>query len=120
MLGAPSRIHSGSPLTFLHIGLGLIELAVIARVMLRPHRDPSSRIAWVVVIAVLPVVGILAYLLFGETNIGRRRVYRAREVLASLPSSVPSWLGVEPHLRPELPEHVSRFILVPVPGWKGP
>lgn len=105
MLGAPSRIHSGSPLTFLHIGLGLIELAVIARVMLRPHRDPSSRIAWVVVIAVLPVVGILAYLLFGETNIGRRRVDRAREVLASLPSSVPSWLGVEPHLRPELPEH---------------
>ena len=42
----------------------LVELALIVRVLLRPHRQPASRIAWIVVIAVLPVFGILAYLLF--------------------------------------------------------
>ena len=39
-----------------------IELAVFVRILLRPHRDPSSRIAWIVVVGVLPLVGILAYL----------------------------------------------------------
>ena len=57
-----------------YTGLILIELAVIARVILRPHREPASRIAWVVVIAVVPVLGILAYILFGETSIGHKRV----------------------------------------------
>jgi len=31
----------------------------------------------VIVIAVLPVVGVLAYLLFGKTSIGRRRAAEA-------------------------------------------
>jgi cardiolipin synthase len=53
--------------------LFLIHLAVIARVILRPHREPASRIAWIVMIIALPVVGMIAYLLLGETNIGRRR-----------------------------------------------
>ena len=51
----------------------LLELAVIARILLRPHRDPASRIAWVVVVGALPLLGMLAYLLLGEVNIGRRR-----------------------------------------------
>ena len=59
----------------------LVHLAVIARVILRPHREPASRIAWLVVIIVLPVIGILTYILFGETNIGRRRVSRLCAVL---------------------------------------
>ena len=42
--------------------LFLIHLAVIARVILRPHREPASRIAWIVMIIALPVVGMIAYL----------------------------------------------------------
>jgi cardiolipin synthase len=38
-----------------------------------------------VVITAAPVIGILTYLLFGETNIGRRRVARLRAVLSRLP-----------------------------------
>jgi cardiolipin synthase len=91
-------------MTMMYIGLGLIELAVIARVILRPHRDPASRIAWVVVIAVLPVVGILAYILFGETNIGRKRATRAREVLESMPPAVSNVSGNEACLEAEFPE----------------
>ena len=63
----------------------LLELAVIARILLRPHRDPASRIAWMVVVGVLPLVGMLAYLLLGEVNIGRRRVERLHAVLKRMP-----------------------------------
>ena len=37
----------------------LVQLAVVARALLRPHRQPASRIAWVVVILALPVVGVI-------------------------------------------------------------
>src|SRR5438477_9762917 len=36
-------------------------------------------------IIALPVVGMISYLLLGETNIGRRRMRRIRQVLASMP-----------------------------------
>ena len=67
----------------------LIEFALIVRVLLRPHREPASRIAWIVVIAALPIVGILAYILFGEVNIGRRRIAPGESV-ASLTEALQS------------------------------
>jgi cardiolipin synthase len=70
-------------LLLLHFSL---QLSVVVRVLLRPHRDPTSRIAWVVVIMALPVLGIIGYLLLGEVNIGRRRVERMRAVVERLPS----------------------------------
>jgi len=65
----------------------LIQIALIVGVLLRPHREPASRIAWIVVVIVLPVLGILAYILLGETNIGRRRVERMHEVISRLPDN---------------------------------
>ena len=62
-----------------------LTLAVMARIVLRPNRVPASRVAWLVVVGAVPVLGILAYLLLGEVNIGRRRVARVRKVLAQLP-----------------------------------
>ena len=64
----------------------LIQILLILRVLLRPHREPASRIAWVVVIIGLPVIGILAYVLLGEVNIGRSRIKRMRAVLAGMPA----------------------------------
>jgi cardiolipin synthase len=63
----------------------LVQIALIVRVLLRSHREPASRIAWVVVIIALPFAGIVAYILLGETSIGRRRIARMRAVLARLP-----------------------------------
>src|SRR6476646_8639708 len=73
----------------------LFEVAVIVRILLRPHRDPASRIAWVVIVGVLPMVGIVAYLLLGEVNIGRRRVKRLHAVLKSLPQ-IPLHTAADP------------------------
>lgn len=80
-----------------------LEIAVLVRVMLRSHREPASRIAWVAVIAVVPMVGVIAYLLFGEVNIGRRRLARLREVERGMPP-----LGADPaaergNLRAQVP-----------------
>ncbi|TCI00161.1 cardiolipin synthase [Roseococcus sp. SYP-B2431] len=61
------------------------QVATIIRVLLRPHRDPASRISWIAVILAVPVVGVLGYILLGETSIGRRRIARLRRALEALP-----------------------------------
>lgn len=82
----------------LHVSL---QIFIIIRAILRPHREPASRLAWVVVIVVAPVVGIVAYVLFGSTNIGSRRIARFRTALRRLPSLAD--IGdVEEH--PDIPE----------------
>jgi len=82
-------------------GLVMLQLAVAARAVLRPFREPTSRIAWVVVIAAIPIAGIVAYVLFGETNIGRKRKSRKREVIASLPRPTHSIGAVTPDHIPD-------------------
>jgi cardiolipin synthase len=82
----------------------LVHLAVIARVILRPHREPASRIAWIVVIIVFPVIGILAYIFLGETSIGRRRVSRLQAVLAAMPALTKAPGMDSPNLQPKIPE----------------
>ena len=83
----------------LHI---LIQIGLIARILLRRHRNPASRIAWIVVVLALPFVGIIAYLLLGETNIGAKRAERMKRVQAELPkvSDTPGWDA--PELRAEI------------------
>src|SRR5947208_12400682 len=82
----------------------LIQLGVITRAILRPHREPASRVAWVVVIVVLPVIGIIAYILLGETNIGRRRVSRMCAVLAAMPDVAKAPGMDAPSLQLKIPE----------------
>lgn len=95
----------GWTLLTLHLAL---QVFFVGRALLRPHREPASRLAWVVVIIVAPVVGMLAYVLFGETNIGHRRIARfkrAMERLAPFARIGPHEgegedAGVPPHLMP--------------------
>src|SRR5213595_3435007 len=82
----------------------LVHLGVIARVILRPHRAPASRVAWIVVMIVLPVIGILTYILLGETSIGRRRVSRLCAVLAAMPDLTKAPGMDSPNLQPKIPE----------------
>ncbi len=82
----------------------LVHLGVIARVILRPHREPASRVAWIVVMIVLPVIGILTYILFGETSIGRWRVSRLCAVLAVMPDLTKAPGMDSPNLQPKIPE----------------
>ena len=92
--------------TISYVLLIVVELAFMARAIVRPNREPASRIAWVAVIAAFPILGIVTYILFGETNIGRKRVARARKIIASLPPLAAPVPGDEANLRPEYPERM--------------
>lgn len=86
---------------------GFLQIFFVIRAVLRPHREPASRLAWVVVIIAAPVVGMVAYVLFGGTNIGSRRIARVRAALRLLPS-LAEISGVEE--RADIPErYVSLF-----------
>ena len=65
--------------------LFVLHVIVAARAITRPNRIPASRVAWVVVIVFLPLVGVIAYLLLGETSIGRERIARLNEIKAQMP-----------------------------------
>ena len=93
----------------LHI---LIQIGLIVRVLLRPHREPASRIAWIVVIIAIPVAGILSYILFGETNIGRRRVERVHRVLSRLPPVAEAGGANGTNLQVDLPEGYAHLFQV--------
>ena len=67
------------------LAYSILWLAVLARILLRPNRAPASRIAWVVVVGSVPLLGMLTYLLLGEVRIGRRRVGQMQKALARLP-----------------------------------
>ena len=90
----------------------LIQLALSVRVLLRPHREPASRIAWIVVIVAMPVLGIVAYILVGEVNVGRRRVERMRDVLARMPN-VNDAAGTDAqNLQADLPDRYAHLFRV--------
>jgi cardiolipin synthase A/B len=87
-----------------HVGL---QVVFIARAILRPYREPASRLGWVLLILVAPFAGIGLYVLFGEATIGRKRIARLRAALARLPSFAEigphdgeSEARVPPHLAP--------------------
>ncbi|MBL8583589.1 MAG: cardiolipin synthase [Rhizobiaceae bacterium] len=101
-----SSVFLGWLLYILHGGL---QLFFIGRALLRPHREPSARLAWVVVIAVAPVVGMLAYVLFGDASIGQKRIARERAALRRLPALAQLTPGDEEAAIPE--KYVSTFRL---------
>ena len=58
-----------------------IVALTLLRVMLRPHREPAARLAWIAIITALPIAGVLFYLFFGEVNIGNKSVKKMQHVL---------------------------------------
>lgn len=62
----------------------IAHLLVAARALTRPNRAPASRAAWVTVIMLAPVLGMFAYLLLGETSIGRARSRRLQQTVRML------------------------------------
>lgn len=67
----------------LHI---VIVGALLVDALLRPFRQPSARVAWVVVLLALPALGAIAYLWLGRVSIGRRRIQQLKEIEQSLPA----------------------------------
>ncbi|HVU28860.1 MAG TPA: cardiolipin synthase [Sphingomicrobium sp.] len=65
--------------------LVLAEAGFLFRVLTRPHREPASRLAWIIVLIAVPLLGMIAYLMLGETRISGSRRSRGREIDSGLP-----------------------------------
>jgi cardiolipin synthase len=76
------------------VGVFVIHLLTVLRAVTRPNRTPASRVAWVAAIMCLPVIGVLAYLLLGETSIGRGRAQRLNDAEQRL--ALPAGAGTKP------------------------
>ncbi len=63
----------------------IIALLVSIRVILRPRLEPTVRLSWILVIELVPLVGVIAYVLFGEI--------RVRSAEVSTRASVRSFLS---------------------------
>lgn len=61
----------------------IIRFGLSLRIILRRTPVPVS-LAWLVVVWVLPIVGLIAYALVGENRLGTRRANRAERVIAAL------------------------------------
>lgn len=72
------REVSRNMLAWLELPLFFVHLMAVARAITRANREPAARVAWVAVIMFLPLLGVVAYLLLGETNIGRERLRRLK------------------------------------------
>ncbi len=80
----------------------IAEIAVLMRAVLRPHRQPASRLAWIIVILVVPIVGMVGYLLLGEARLSPERKALGRSIETKLPrpngnSAASDMLAACPH-----------------------
>ena len=64
--------------------LFLLHLVVIARVLLLETRSPYSRAAWVMLLLLLPIIGVVLYVFFGEPWVARRTRNAARHDFQAL------------------------------------
>ena len=102
-------MNQATVLLLLHI---LVVGAVFARILLRPHRQPASRVAWVAVVGTLPGIGVIAYLLLGETNIGRRNLKAMHQARAQLPTIPVAVADAAAHLEAQLPSRYAPLFSV--------
>ncbi|MCL1485243.1 MAG: PLDc N-terminal domain-containing protein [Marinobacter sp.] len=58
----------------------LLVLAFTARILLRDDLLPPGRLAWFIVLNVVPYFGSAVYFLFGEIDIGNRAKKRHGEI----------------------------------------
>lgn len=63
-------------------GYWLLIAGVTLRILMK-RRTVSSSMVWLLIIYILPLVGIIAYLSFGELYLGKRRAERARTMWPS-------------------------------------
>lgn len=50
------------------------------RVLTRPRMEPSVRLAWIMIVEALPLVGVIGYLLFGEIRMNRGEAKRRADI----------------------------------------
>ncbi|WP_222566008.1 cardiolipin synthase [Novilysobacter antarcticus] len=71
----------------------ILVLAIVVRILLRDDLSPPARLAWFVVLILLPYFGTVIYFLFGEIAIGRSARRRHRKVSAEIRTKASAFMG---------------------------
>ncbi|MGJ8584036.1 MAG: cardiolipin synthase [Marinosulfonomonas sp.] len=108
-------------LIFLH---GLLVIGFTVRILLRDDLSPPARLAWFVVLNVLPYFGSVIYFLFGEVDLGNHANKRNKEIFDKIRRGATKYLGnrddiddqIEPAYRSPFRYSGSINGFFPVPG----
>jgi len=80
------------------------QLIAVCWLLVRRPRRPSVNMTWIMVIVLLPIIGVLMYLMVGEARLGRRRRQRHGRIVERIREQ--GWphgrLGQYPPLAPDL------------------
>ncbi len=71
----------------------LLVLAFTIRILLRDDLSPPGRLAWFIVLNVLPYFGSIVYFLFGEIDIGKRAKKRHDEIFDEIRAKAAEFMG---------------------------
>lgn len=80
-------------MTFILTLHALLVLSFTLRILLRDDLTPPSRLAWFIVLNVLPYTGSVIYFLFGEIDIGNRAHQRHDEIFAEIKTKASKFMG---------------------------
>lgn len=81
------------------LAIHLILLILISlRVLARHDLTSSARLAWLVVLFVLPYIGVIVYWMFGEAHLGRNFEREHEQIIDKLHSGNPEVLGSDSSL----------------------
>ena len=72
---------------------GLLVITFSVRVLWRDDLSPSARLAWFVILTTLPYVGVITFLLFGETSLGRTIHQRHAVVFKQIHAEAEKFVG---------------------------
>ncbi|WP_028957809.1 cardiolipin synthase [Sulfitobacter sp. 20_GPM-1509m] len=81
--------------TFLLTLHAFIVIGFTVRILLRENLSPQARLAWFIILAVLPYIGSAIYFLFGEVDIGNHANARHTEVFAQIRAKGSHLMGVQ-------------------------
>lgn len=62
----------------------MAQITVAGWILVRRPRRPSTNLTWIMVIMLLPVIGVLMYLMVGEAHLGRLRRRRHKAIVDSI------------------------------------
>ena len=72
---------------------GLIVVAFTIRILLRDDLSPPARLAWFIVLNVLPYIGSAVYFVFGEIDLGNKANKRHKQVFDEIRTKARAFMG---------------------------
>ncbi|MGA9254679.1 MAG: cardiolipin synthase [Roseobacter sp.] len=80
-------------LTLMALGHASLVIGFTIRILLRDDLSPPARLAWFIVLNILPYFGIAVYFLFGEVDIGHRQTNRHKHIFQEIKKSAGALMG---------------------------